>query len=221
MRPHPSLLYAAAAAADTWLAGHRDPRVRRWRRVTKPALTPLLAWRLHRAPPSPLRTPTLLALAAGGAGDVALLRDGQRAFLAGLTSFAVGHAAYVVGWRRLSADTAMTAAPGPRAAAAAGLLLGPALAGAAARREPVLGVPVAAYAVLLAGTAAVATHLDDDVSPDVRWRLAVGAWTFLASDTLLGLRSFVMEEPPAWAERGVMATYATAQWLLSEAARRA
>lgn len=221
MRPRPSLLYVAAAAADTWLAGHRDPGVRRWRRLTKPALTPLLAWRLHRAPAAPLRTPTLLALAAGGIGDVALLREGRRAFLVGLTSFAAGHVAYLLGWRRLSAGTAMTAAPGPRAAVLAGLLVGPALAHAAARREPVLGVPVAAYAALLASTVAVATHLDDDVPADVRRRLAVGAWTFLASDTLLATRSFVMDEPPAWAERGVMATYATAQWLLSDAARRA
>lgn len=181
---------------------------------------PLLAWRLHRSPRTTLTTPTLVALAAGGVGDVALLREGQRAFLAGLSSFAVGHLAYLVGWRRLAASTPLADAPGTLPAAVAGLVVGPVLAGAAARRDPALGPPVAGYAVMLAATAAVATHLDDVVPTDARRMLAAGAWIFVASDTLLGIRSFVMTDRSPWAERGVMATYAAAQWLLSEAAVR-
>lgn len=96
------LAYAATALADTWMAGHRDPRVRSWRRATKPALMPLLAVRLRSSPATALTGPTLAALAAGGAGDVALLRQGERAFLAGLACFAAGHVAYVAGARRVA-----------------------------------------------------------------------------------------------------------------------
>ncbi len=224
MRPRTSrLLYAATAVADTWLAGRPEAWAARARRATKPALMPLLAIRLREAPATPqtpLHTPSAIALAAGWAGDVALLSDGQRAFLAGLGSFAVGHAAYVVGLRHLRAPGPAVAATGPRMALLGGLALGPLLAQAAGRRDPGLRAPVAAYAALLAGTAASATHLDTAVPREARLLLGAGAWLFLVSDSVLGLRAFVLTGPAPWAERTVMATYTLAQALLVEGTLR-
>lgn len=221
MRPRTArLLYAATAVADTWLAGRPEAWAARARRATKPALMPLLAIRLREAPQTPLRTPSAIALAAGCAGDVALLSDGQRAFLAGLGSFAVGHAAYVVGLRHLRAPGPAVAATGPRLALLGGLALGPLLAQVAGRRDPGLRAPVAAYAALLAGTAASATHLDTAVPREARLLLGAGAWLFLVSDSVLGLRAFVLTGPAPWAERTVMATYTLAQALLVEGTLR-
>ena len=178
---------------------------------------PAEARRLH---PQGVRRLLVIALAAGWAGDVALLSDGQRAFLAGLGSFAVGHAAYVVGLRHLRAPGPAVAATGPRLALLGGLALGPLLAQAAGRRDPGLRAPVAAYAALLAGTAASATHLDTAVPREARLLLGAGAWLFLVSDSVLGLRAFVLTGPAPWAERTVMATYTLAQALLVEGTLR-
>ncbi|WP_256465280.1 lysoplasmalogenase family protein [Tsukamurella sp. PLM1] len=44
---------------------------------------------------------------------------------------------------------------------------------------------------------------------------------FLLSDSILGLRKFVLADPPAWLEGAVMATYCSAQFLLADGAARA
>ena len=43
----------------------------------------------------------------------------------------------------------------------------------------------------------------------------------MLSDTLLGIRKFVLADPPPGLDTAVMATYTTAQFLLSEGAARA
>ena len=74
---------------------------------------------------------------------------------------------------------------------------------------------------MLAAMVVRATHLDPTLSPASRRLTAAGAGMFMLSDTLLGVRKFVLTDPPPALETAVMATYTTAQFLLSEGAARA
>lgn len=219
------MAYVALAAADTWLSGSAAPAARRARLVTKPLLMPALAGSLvtsDRAKGSPLRWPTLAAQGFGWGGDVALLGEGDRAFLAGTGSFALGHAAYIVGFHHnRSRDSRIVAEPVPRALAATWAVTAPVLAWGAARKDPRLGAAVAGYSAILTTMVATASQLDTGVPTGARRLAAVGAGLFMVSDTILGGRMFLLRNPPEKLERVVMATYTTAQLLLSEAAARA
>jgi uncharacterized membrane protein YhhN len=217
------LAYAALAAVDSVLAGSSRPLAHRARFVTKPLLMPLLATSLAssaRALESPLRTPVLAAQAGAWVGDVGLLSEKRVPFLVGTTGFALGHAAYVSGFHPLRTRTSRVYDERPaRALAALWLVAGPAL-GLAARRDG-MGWPVTAYSAALTAMAVSATRLSSDVPSSARRLAAAGALTFLASDSTLGLRKFVLPDAPAAMEAAVMATYTSAQLMLSEAAARA
>lgn len=218
------LAYVGLAAVDTWLSGIADRRAHRARFVTKPLLMPTLAASLltnPKAEDSPLRTSTVAAQLGGWGGDVALLGEGTKPFLAGTGSFALGHAAYLSGFLRQHGDSDVRHANGPRAIAGAWGLTAPVMAVMARRRTRELGGPVFGYATMLAAMAAAANYLDTDLSPSSRRLTAAGAGLFMLSDTLLGFRKFVLSDPPPALETGVMATYTAAQFLLSEGAARA
>lgn len=211
--------YVGIALADSWLAG-RSAEQRRARRLTKPALMPLLAASVvtdPRSVSSPLRRSTPAAQAGAWAGDVALLGSGTRPFLAGVAAFAVGHVVSLRGLQRVSGPGPLRRTRGARAAAGAWLGTAPALAYAVGRRDPSLVGPVAGYSVLLAGLAARAGHLDPTLPVATRRCAAAGAWTFLASDTLLATRTFVLPGPSPLVDRAVMLTYTAAQLLFAEA----
>ena len=91
----------------------------------------------------------------------------------------------------------------------------------AQRREAGLGLPVFGYATALAAMVVAAGHLDDRLPNDARMLTAIGAGLFMASDTLLGFGKFVLTDPPPALETAVMASYTSAQLLLSEGAARA
>ena len=204
--------------------GLADRRAHRARFVTKPLLMPTLAASLltnPRAEDSPLRASTVAAQLGGWGGDVALLGEGTKPFLAGTGSFALGHAAYLTGFLRQHGDSNVRQANGPRAVAGAWGLTAPVMAVMARRRQRELGGPVFGYATVLAAMAAAANYLDTDLSPSSRRLTAAGAGLFMLSDTLLGFRKFVLSDPPPALETGVMATYTAAQFLLSEGAGRA
>ena len=216
--------YVGLAAVDTWLSGIADRKAHYARFVTKPLLMPTLSASLltnPKAAGSPLRTSTVAAQIGGWGGDVALLGEGTKPFLAGTGSFALGHAAYLSGFLRQHAHSDIREASGPRAVAGSWALTAPVMAFMAARRHRELGGPVLGYATMLAGMAAAATYLDTDLSPSARRLTAAGALLFMASDTMLGFRKFVFTDPPPALETGVMATYTAAQFLLSEGAARA
>ena len=82
-------VFVALAAADTLLAATGHDR-QRW--LTKPLLMPVLMRGCDR--------PARRALALGGAGDVALLGDGDLAFTAGLACFLAGHVAWIAALRQ-------------------------------------------------------------------------------------------------------------------------
>ncbi len=241
------LVYLGVAALDTWLAGAsagsraagatRAGRLARaGRLVTKPALMPLLAGSFAASPNarrSPLRTTTLAGQAFGWGGDVALLGHGTRSFAIGTGCFGVGHAAYISGFLRHRSSRPFLRSLPTRMSIRLWVGAGPVMALAAARQERLLGPAVAAYTGLLAGTFATAGHLDPALPASARRLSAAGAGLFLVSDTVLGLRQFVL---PAVApgllreasrarldaalERTVMGTYAAAQLLLAEGAAR-
>jgi uncharacterized membrane protein YhhN len=211
--------YVALAAVDSWLAG--QPQRSRWRAVTKPGLMPLL----HLATAgAPTRASTRRGLAAAHAaswgGDVALMAHGERAFLAGVGSFFAAHVAYVgtlashrsrEGWR-WNAPTKVAVA----------LWAGttPVMALAARRQDPVLAVPVAVYGTALAGLLGAAGQLDGDRNPGAAREVLAGAVLFLASDTLLGTREFLLDGDRPVLESAVMATYTAAQALLAHGITR-
>jgi len=217
--------YAALAATDAWLAGSGSTAARRARLVTKPLLMPTLAASLvtsERAQGSPLRATTLAAQGFGWGGDVALLGSSDQAFLAGTGSFALGHAAYILGFHRRRFRTSrIVDEPTPRALAGIWVATAPVLAWGASRKDPRLGAAVAGYSAILAAMVATASRLDDTLPTGARRLAAVGAGVFMVSDSLLGARMFLLKDPPERLESVVMATYTGAQLLLSEAAARA
>lgn len=215
-----TLGYVALAAVDAWLAGSSRPAAHRTRRLTKPLLMPVLAASLatdDRARRSPLRTTTLVAQGLGWGGDVALLGAGNRAFALGAASFGAGHVAYLSGLvRHRGGPTA-----GARATAAAYAVGGPAMAFGAAREHPALGAEVLAYTGLLSSVLGAATALGPSVSPIARRLTVAGAATFVLSDSVLGTRLFLWRGSPDRLESVVMATYTTAQLLISKGAAAA
>jgi len=188
-------VFVTLAAADTILAATGRDR-RRW--LTKPLLMPVL---IAGRDPAVQR-----ALALGWAGDVALLGTGDAAFRAGLGCFLVGHLAWISALRRrgggrLSARPTLVVPPLATATAVTAWLW---------PRTGSDRVPVLIYSATL--TAMSLTALDRG-SPAA----AAGGVLFLASDCLLALRKFGGMRLPG-GEGLVMATYATAQALLAQAA---
>ena len=171
------LAYAGLAATDAWLSGKPDRRAHLARFVTKPLLMPTLAASLATSPRavgSPLRTTTLVAQAGGWGGDVALLGNGIRPFIAGTGSFAVGHLAYLGGFVRQRSKAPVATSPAARAVAVSWALTAPAMGVMARRKERGLGRPVLGYATMLATMVVAASHLDPTLSPASRRLTAAG-----------------------------------------------
>ncbi|GAB3135035.1 hypothetical protein GCM10027289_27980 [Tsukamurella serpentis] len=213
--------YGAFATIDSTLSASSKPQWHRARRWTKPLLMPLLAASLatdRRARTSPLARTVLVGQAAGWAGDIALLGDEPSDFAVGASAFAAGHAAYIAG---LLAQRQRPANPaGPAAVAALWAVGAPRTLLAARRSAPVLAPLLGGYSAILAGTAAAATVLGPEVPAAARRSTLTGAGLFLLSDSLLGLRKFVLSSPPAWLEGAVMASYCAAQYLIADGAAR-
>lgn len=186
-------VFVAVAVADTCLAAAGRDRLRR---LTKPLLMPTLMAGRDR--------PTQLALALGGAGDVALLGAGDGAFRAGLASFLAGHLAWIAALRRRQAGGRLRARP---ALAAPYLGAFGALNAYLWKRTGKERIPVAVYSTALLAMSLVAL---DRTSAKV----ATGGALFLVSDTLLALEKFGGVHLPA-NEALVMGTYASAQALLA------
>jgi uncharacterized membrane protein YhhN len=215
------LAYLGIAAADTWLAGSANSSAHKARVLTKPLLMPTLMASLitdPKAVDSPLRTSTLVAQAGGWGGDLALMRHGSQSFLVGSGSFAVGHAAYISGFRR---NRSRTPLPGPKGVAALWATTAPGMIFGASRQDKRLGPAIAGYSAMLATTVAAATQLDPALPRSARRATLAGAGLFMLSDSILGTRKFLLKSAPPRIESIVMATYTAAQFLLSEAAARA
>src|SRR4051794_39298171 len=208
--------YVALAVADSTLAGLPGARAKRLRRLTKPALMPMLV----AATPSPRRGVTAAQLLSW-AGDVALLGTSEKAFLGGLGSFLGAHVAYGASFvpRDANGARAQRLSRGQRRALAATAVLSvmavPAMTVAARRSNPGLEAPVAAYGTALLGMVASALALDPAFPRQARYETQLGAALFLVSDSLLGVRTFVLHRDVPALDVAVMATYTAGQGLIA------
>ncbi len=217
--------YLGLAVADTLLAGSSSPTVRRFRLVTKPLLMPALGTAFAAAAGDGgglLRGGTVAAQALSGVGDIALLGSSEPAFLGGLGSFFGAHVAYVAAFSSAGRPLSDRSNLGGVAGAAAVLATAaPAMSWAAGRQSPALRVPVAAYAGILSTMFAASTRLGEDVPDGARQTVVAGTALFLASDTLIGLRKFLLPHAGPRSDAAVMATYTAGQGLIAAGVARA
>jgi uncharacterized membrane protein YhhN len=197
--------YGAVAAADVYFAATGN---RRARRITKPALMPLLAMHVAGAGDSDTDAadtkPLVLAgLGLSWVGDVALMADGEAAFATGLSGFLAAHGCYLGALAKRRRGGVKNA---PWIAAAYGAAwLG--LNAVLFPRTGKLRVPVIVYGTALAAMAVAALDTDD-------LGVAAGGAAFLVSDSILALRTFGGATVPG-ADALVMITYTAAQALLA------
>lgn len=145
-----------------------------------------------------------LGLALGAAGDLALSRPGQAAFLLGMAAFAAGHLAYAGAF--LAAGHGL---PAPLPALAV-IALGLSTELWLAPRTGTLRAPVRAYVAVITAMALAALTL-----PGAAWAALLGAGLFLASDLLLAVEIFVRPPPaPRALSRAVWAAYWSGQALI-------
>lgn len=212
--------YVGVAALDTALSMSSRPMAHRARFLTKPLLMPILSASLAATPgSSPARAAVLAAQAGGWVGDLGLLSEEKKPFVVGTAGFAAGHAAYLAAFvPRRRREPSLAQDPRARALAALWATTAPVMSWQA-RREEVAPV-VAAYSASLIAMVIAATRLDPAEKPAARRLIAAGALTFLASDSILGLRKFVLDDPDPRMEGAVMATYTGAQLSISEGVGR-
>ncbi|WP_183094719.1 lysoplasmalogenase [Nocardioides stalactiti] len=213
--------YVGLAALDTALSASHRPAAHRARYVTKPLLMPVLSASLATTPGTSLsaRLPVLAAQAGGWVGDVSLLSEEKKPFAVGTTAFGLGHLAYLAAFvPRRRREPGLVADPRARTLALVWATSAPLMAWNA-RRAGVAAV-VAPYSAVLTSMVVAATRLDASTSTAGRRLVAAGALTFLASDSTLGMRKFVLDDPSPLVEGAVMATYTSAQFLISEGAGR-
>jgi uncharacterized membrane protein YhhN len=193
--------YGAVAAADVVLAATKNKRARR---LTKPALMPLLAAHVATSEGNDDVKPLVLAgLGLSGAGDVALLGEGEAPFAMGLSSFLAAHGCYLAAFAKRRRG-------GVRKAPWVAALYGAAWCGLNAVLFPRTGklrIPVIVYGTALAAMAVAALDTDDAA-------VAAGGAVFMASDSILALRTFGGATVPH-ADALVMLTYTAAQALIA------
>lgn len=184
-----------------------------WHLVFKPLamLCAIAAVALHMRRQGAQRGDWLLlaALAASLAGDVFLMLDGL--FIPGLVAFLLAHVCYIALFRQ-----------GRRWFALRGALALILLIGVAAYAflwqgglPAALRLPVAAYVLVIALMAAQAWGRWHESSPAQRRAavlVALGASSFMLSDTLLATNRFV--QPLPWSQLGVLSSYYLAQALI-------
>lgn len=199
--------YWVVVALNLWFVG-RENEKGKWR--TKPLLMPVLAVYYLLAAPA-VNWLILLGVVFGFLGDTFLLKgDEDKFFLLGLVSFLLGHVMYIVAFA-LSADFSRLAwywyLP------AAGLVVAALLVFRHIKDD--LGdmqVPVLVYmgVILLMSFMALArASLHAGLT---LWLVVAGSLLFIASDSMLAIRSF--RGPFRGADLAVMATYLAAQFLI-------
>ncbi len=206
--------YLTLSVADTVAAASGSRAARQLRRVTKPLLMPTLMSRLlaggHGAPRSVPGRGALAGLALSTVGDIALLKEDDRSFVTGLSAFLTAHLAYTAAF--LSWSQRFSVRRTLPAVLVAGVVV-PSLAQKAGR----MAVPAALYGTVISGMLAAALQLDRH-TPSGR-RIATGAALFVLSDSLIGLRRFVLSDRRSpGLDATVMATYTAGQWLIATGA---
>ncbi len=193
----------AAAAVIDWVAVARSDRATE--RLAKPAYLVLLialAWLLHADEVGHGRW-LLVGLVLCLVGDVMLLGSSERRFRLGLVAFLIAHLAYLLALFQMP-----HASPLWLGVVLVALVLAAVLAVGLvplARRDPLVGGPPTAYAVVLGFLAGYAWFTGNLL-------LAVGASLFVLSDALIGHTRFVRDFRHSHVV--VMVTYHLAQLLI-------
>ncbi|MCW2767852.1 MAG: hypothetical protein JWO11_3811 [Nocardioides sp.] len=198
------LLPAVLAPVDWVAVARHDRRTETWAKPTTLAGLLVVALVLGAASSVPGRW-TLVALAFGMVGDVALLDDSVQRFRAGVAAFLVGHAAWIVAFVTLGL-------PRPDWSWA---VLGLVTASAVATRNVVpashrahgisVSLPVAVYTLVLGAMLVCAWFTGEPL-------VAAGAAIFVASDATLSVDRFVRRLPSGHVI--VMVTYHVGQALM-------
>ncbi len=190
--------------------------------IAKPALMLILLFYFTSRVTGPhgLRRPLVWALFLSWLGDIFLLADKHTGgwFLFGLVAFLGAHVAYIFFFIRARRLNGVTGKPNLVAtfvivfySSALFMFVMPFVAAE-------LIVPVAVYTIVLTTMLLSSVAAFDKISGDkARWCIA-GAALFVASDSVLAVNRFAV--PFALAPILVMATYGTAQFLITEGARR-
>ncbi len=197
------LVSLAVAAGADWsaVARHRSDL----ESVAKPAvlvILMLLAW-LLRADSVDYGVYLLIGLVLCLLGDVLLLGQSDRHFLAGLVAFLLAHVAYIAAFRRIPGETPIWW--GVIAVVTVALVVLFSWILPLARASLRDGIPLLTYAVVVAGMAALAWATGLPV-------VGAGATLFLASDALIAFDRFV--RPVSWGKLVVHITYHVGQLLI-------
>jgi uncharacterized membrane protein YhhN len=207
-------VYLALSVVDSVAAGIDNPAMRALRWITKPLLMPTLMARLLLGGPGVSRSRSgqgaLAGLALSTVGDVALLEEDDRSFVTGLGAFLTAHLVYTAAFLSMSQRFSLRRAL--PAVAVAGVVV-PSLA----RRAGRMAVPAALYGTVISGMLAAGLQVDRG-TPAGR-RISSGAALFMLSDSLIGLRRFVLSgRRSPGLDAAVMATYTAGQWLIATGA---
>lgn len=189
------------AAAVVGLVAAERARSARGRYIAKPIASaafvaiPLVTGAVTGAGATEVARWIALGLVLGAIGDVCLMFDHPRWFLAGLVAFLLGHVADVVAFARLLSprdwlDGPMAAIAIAAVAIAAIVLrwLWPHLG---AMRGPVIAYVVVITTMLIGG---LAIRVHDGGAPGARTLLAAGAITFFLSDLAVARERFVVSD---------------------------
>ena len=206
------VIYVAVALADlvALASGHVA-----WRSYSKPALMLILAagvvvmarGRLDRS-----RAALAIGLIASSAGDAALLRTSDAAFVLGTACFAVTHVCYITAFALVGTGPGLVrrrpwlVLPYAGAWLAATVLLWPHLG--------TLAYAVVPYSALLTVMAVAALNLVGRIPQRDAILVAAGGVFFMSSDTTLALARFAPALAQPHADLVVMLTYVIAQLLI-------
>ncbi len=200
-----TVLGAVVAVVDWWAVGAGQ---RRFEVVAKPATMLVLVAVIAAIPdvPGPVRTWLIVGAGLGLVGDVALLGNGETAFVAGLGSFALGHLAYVGAALTIGFEPTWALPGVVFALALLGYRFLPlTLPGARAAGGDALAGAVIFYAMVISAMVVTAWATTALVA-------AMGGMLFAVSDWVLGHRRFVGPLPGG--RLAVMVPYHVGQVLL-------
>ncbi|MEO9138949.1 MAG: lysoplasmalogenase [Jatrophihabitans sp.] len=201
------LIAGALVAFGDWVAV--DRRLFRIEYLLKPLTMVLLILAAISADLGQAQPWIVAGLVFGLLGDVGLmLADEDKAdtpFLAGLTSFLIGHICYLAGFIRVGVQTLPILAGLLIVGGIAGLMLPQVLRGAAADAGRGFAGIVAAYSAVLGAMAVLAVGTQHIAT-------AVGGVLFLVSDTVIARGRFVA--PITRGPLLVIVTYHLAQFLI-------
>lgn len=173
----------------------------RWKPMASAAflLVPLAGGGLADGVDERLAMWIIVGLVLGAIGDVALMFESERGFLAGLVAFLLGHVAYVIGLARVVApghwlDGTMAILAPATIVLALGILawlwrrLGP-------MRIPVIVYVGVITTMAIGGLAASVVADDAHAIPRARHLLTAGAIAFFASDLAVAREKFIGRDP--------------------------